>query len=425
MGRGTMGHRERMMAALEHRQPDRVPIDFDGTPVSGMHISVVGALREYYGLEKRPVKLHEPLQCLGYIDDDLAEIIGADAVQVGNAGTFFGYRNEGWRPWKSPWGQDVLVPENFAVTTDDRGNTWIYPGGDTSVPPSGHMPEGGFYFDEVIRQDPLPDDDEDLKVEDNLEEFAILSVKDLDELEAKAKDARATGKLVIGNFGGTGLGDIAVVPAPMLKHPKGIRDITEWYISTAVRQPLLHQIYEKQYDMALENLENINSRFGEMIDVVFICGTDFGTQNSTFCSKETYRELYMPHYKRLNGWIHEHTGWKSFKHCCGSVPTFMPLFIESGFDIINPVQVSATGMDPAFLKREFGNDLVFWGGGVDTQRVLPFGTPEEVREQVLRHCEIFNKDGGFVFNTIHNVQSKTPVENLVAMFDAIKEFDGR
>ncbi len=420
-----MTHRERVMAALNHTQPDQVPVDFDGTPVSGIHISVVEELRNYYGLEKRPVKLHEPLQCLGYVDEDLAEVLGVDVKLVGSRYTFFGYRNEGWKPWKTPWGQDVLVPEDFATTSDAEGNTYIHPQGDTSVPPSGHMPEGGFFFDEIIRQQPLPDDDEDLKAEDNLEEFGPLPEADLEELAGRAEAARKSGKLVIGNFGGTGLGDIACVPAPMLKNPRGIRDITEWYISTAIRQPLLHEIYEKQYDIAIANLDRINRRFGDKIDVAFICGTDFGTQTSTFCSEQTFRDLYMPHYKRLNDWIHSNTTWKSFKHCCGSIPAFMPLFIEAGFDIINPVQVSATGMDPAFLKREFGKDLVFWGGGVDTQQVLPFGTPAEVRDQVLRHCEIFNRDGGFVFNTIHNVQAKTPVENVAAMMAAVREFNGR
>jgi len=420
-----MTHRERVMAALEHRQPDRVPVDFNGTPVTGMHISIVKALRNHYGLEERPIKLHEPLQCLGFVDDDLADVLGVDVTGVGSRHTFFGYKNEGWKPWKTPWGQDVLVPENFVTTTDSSGNTYIYPGGDTTVPPSGHLPNGGYYFDEIIRQQPLPADDDDLKAEDNLEEFGPISDDDLEDLARRAELARKSGKLVVGNFGGTGLGDIACVPAPMLKNPKGIRDITEWYISTSIRQPLLQEIYERQYDIAIANLQRINSRFGKLIDVIFLCGTDFGTQNSTFCSTDTFRNLYMPHYKRINDWIHTNTEWKSFKHCCGSIPTFMPLFIESGFDIINPVQVSATGMDPAFLKREFGKDLVFWGGGVDTQQVLPFGTPKEVRDQVLKHCEIFNKDGGFVFNTIHNTQAKTPIENFVAMIDAIHEFNGR
>ena len=126
----------------------------------------------------------------------------------------------------------------------------------------------------------------------------------------------------------------------------------------------------------------------------------------------------------MNHWIHANTGWKTFKHCCGAIEPFVDLFIESGFDIINPVQCSASGMDPEILKEKYGDRIVFCGGGVDTQRVLPFGKPREIREQVLRRCEIFSKKGGFIFNTIHNVQAKTPVENIVAMLDAIKEFNG-
>ena len=135
-------------------------------------------------------------------------------------------------------------------------------------------------------------------------------------------------------------------------------------------------------------------------------------------------DLYFPHYKKLNDWIHANTGWKTFKHSCGSVPDFIPMFIDAGFDIVNPVQTSAKGMDPAFLKREFGQDITFWGGGVDTQQVLPFGTPDEVREEVRTKLEIFSQDGGFVFNTIHNTQAKTPIANFVAMMETIKEFNG-
>ncbi|HVX30196.1 MAG TPA: uroporphyrinogen decarboxylase family protein [Nitrolancea sp.] len=139
---------------------------------------------------------------------------------------------------------------------------------------------------------------------------------------------------------------------------------------------------------------------------------------------KTLRELYMPYYQRVNGWIHKNTSWKTFKHSCGAVEKFMESFIDSGFDIINPVQCSATGMDPALLKQKYGDRLVFWGGGVDTQKVLPFGTPAEVRRQVLERCETFAKGGGFVFDTIHNIQARTPVENIVAMVDAVREFNG-
>lgn len=161
------------------------------------------------------------------------------------------------------------------------------------------------------------------------------------------------------------------------------------------------------------------------MDVAYLCGTDFGTQTSSFCSPATFRALWMPHYKRMNDWIHANTRWRTFKHSCGAVAKFLPLFIEAGFDIVNPVQCSAAGMDPESLKRDFGAKLVFWGGGVDTQQVLPFGAPAEVREQVLRRCEIFAKGGGFVFNTIHNIQARTPLANIMAMLNAVREFNGQ
>jgi uroporphyrinogen-III decarboxylase len=155
-----------------------------------------------------------------------------------------------------------------------------------------------------------------------------------------------------------------------------------------------------------------------------MCGTDFGTQNGSFCSPATFDELWMPYYRKMHDWIHAHTGWKTFKHSCGAVEGFMSHFIDAGIDIINPVQCSATGMDPQTLKDRYGDRLVFWGGGVDTQQVLPFGTPAEVRAQVLERCRIFSQNGGFVFNAIHNVQAQTPVENIAAMINAVKEFNG-
>ena len=164
---------------------------------------------------------------------------------------------------------------------------------------------------------------------------------------------------------------------------------------------------------------------GDVVDAVFVCGTDFGTQTSAFCSVATFRELWLPYYRQLNDWIHAHTTWKTFKHSCGSVERFFASFIDAGFDIVNPVQCSAQGMEPEQLKAEYGDRIVFWGGGVDTQKTLPFGTPAEVREQVLRRCEVFAPGGGFVFNAIHNIQAGTPVANIVAMFDAVREFNGR
>ncbi|MEF9437767.1 MAG: methyltransferase, partial [Candidatus Mariimomonas ferrooxydans] len=226
------------------------------------------------------------------MENDLLDALGVDTVGVPGAGTIFGFRNENWKEFKAPWGQDILVSGHFNTTVDSNGDLLIYPQGDTSAPPSGRMPVGGFFFDSIIRQEPI--DEDDLNPEDNLEEFQLLSESELKHFETQAKHFASSDRAVIGGIGGTGFGDIALVPAPFLKHPKGIRDVQEWYISTAIRQDYLHQIFSRQCEIAIENLKRFHAVLGSVIDVIVICGTDFGTQRSTFCSAETYETLYAP-----------------------------------------------------------------------------------------------------------------------------------
>ncbi len=417
-----MDSRERVLTSLQHREPDRIPIDFGSTAVTGIHVSCVAALRDYYGLDRHPVKVHEPYQMLGLVEDDLKEAMGLDVEGVFPRKTMFGFENKNWKEWDFN-GLTVLVPEDFRTTVDENGDILIYPEGDTSAPPSGKMPKGGFFFDTIIRQEPI--DEDNLNVEDNLEEFKPVEEADLEHFRREAAAARAKGRFVMATFGGTAFGDIALVPAPFLKHPKGIRDIAEWYMSTKIRQDYVREIFSRQCEIALENLRRIYEAVGDNVDGVFLCGTDFGTQKSTFCSTETFRDLWLPYYKKINDWIHANTPWKCFKHSCGSVERFIPSFIEAGFDILNPVQCSAAHMEPEHLKSAYGDRLTFWGGGVDTQKTLPFGTPAQVREEVLRRCEIFSPGGGFVFNSIHNIQAGAPVENIAAMIGAVHEFNGR
>ncbi len=416
-----MKGKDKIKNALGHKDT-KVPMDFGSNAVTGMHVSVVAALRDHYGLKKRPVKVNEPFQMLGEVDEELKNAIGVDVDGIYPRRTIFGFQNTNWKEWRTPWGQDVLVPGDFQVL-QENGNTLLYPKGDRSARPSGRMPSSGFFFDSIIRQPPIEEDK--LDPGDNLEEFEPISDEDLTYYRQETEKLAGTGRAVFVNFGGTGLGDIALVPAPFLTEPKGIRDVTEWYISTVSRRDYIHAVFSKQVEIALGNLRKIHDVTGDRVDAMFLCGTDFGTQSSTFCSLETFDELYFPYYEKMTRWIHQNTGWKVFKHSCGAVKGFIPRFIDAGFDILNPVQASAAGMDPATLKKEFGHNLVFWGGGVDTQKTLPFGTPEEVREQVLKRLEIFSPKGGFVFNAIHNVQAKTPVENVVAMIDAVHEFNGR
>lgn len=417
-----MNSKERVFTSLNHQLPDRIPVDFGATNVSGMHVSCVAALRDYYGLEKKLVTVHEPGQMLGWLDEDLKSIIGVDVEPIFPRKVNFGFRNENWKSWRMPDGLEVLVAGDFNVTTDEQGNIYMHPQGDLSAPPSARMPNDGYFFDAIIRQEPIVE--EQLNPEDNLEEYQPITDDTLEYLDTEVKRAASTGRAVVASFGGTGLGDIARVPGPGLRHPRGIRDITEWYMSLATRPDYLHAVFSRQTDIALENLHKIARRVGDMDLIVQICGTDFGTQTGAFCSLKTFRNLYKPYYQKINNWIHENTRWRTFKHSCGSVERFLEDFIECGFDIFNPVQCSAANMDPEQLKRKYGDRITFWGGVVDTQKTLPFGTTQQVREEVLKRCEIFASNGGFVINSVHNVQARTPVENIVALIDAIHEFNG-
>ena len=417
-----MTSRERILSALNHSQPDRTPVDFGSTAVSGIHASMVYKLRKAYRLEEHPVKVVEPYQMLGEIENDLMEKLYADCAFVMPYTGMFGYRLNNWKPWTLFDGTPVLVPENFNTVPAPDGGLYQFPEGDNSVPPSGYMPKGGNYFDSLPRLTPAFDE-ENPSVEDNLEEFVILNDEILKYYQIETEKLRKnTDYAVVVSVSGTGLGDIALVPAPFLKHPKGIRDVEEWYISLAGRKEFIKELFDRQTRIAVKNLSLFRQAMGNNIDVLMLCGTDLGTQNCPMCSPQSFDELYLPYYKRMTDWVHQNTNWKIFKHCCGSIKPLIPGFIKAGFDILNPVQNSAKDMDPRTLKDEFGKNLTFWGGGVDTQRTLPFGTPDEVYKEVTERIQIYNNGGGYVFNTIHNTQPGTPVENFLTMIDAIRDF---
>ncbi len=411
--------KERVWNALNHRGGTPVPVDFGATTVTGIHCRIVEQLRKYYGLADKPVRIVDPFQMLGEVDEELQERMGVDLVPLFGQKNMFGIDESEVHEQVTPWGQKVLIAKGIDMTPDAEGDVYIYPEGDRSVSPSAVMPEGCYFINAIERQQPI--DEALLSYQDNLEEYALLNESDLAYWKQAAGKAAATGKAVVAGFGGTALGDVAFIPAMGLKHPKGIRSVAEWYMSTLIRPDFVHALFEHQTDLAIRNYEMLWNTVGDQVDVVFTCGTDFGTQDSQFCSEEVFRELWFPYYKRLNDWIHTHTTWKIFKHSCGAVLPLIPAMIDSGFDILNPVQINAKDMDSKVLKEQFGDQLVFWGGGIDTQRVLAFGTKEEVRRQVMEQCEILGKDGGFVFNTVHNIQANVPVENVITMIETLNE----
>jgi hypothetical protein len=418
-----MTPRERVEAALAHTEPDYVPLDLGSSTVTGMQVNSVYRLRQALELDPpgTPVKVIEPYLMLGEVAPDLQDALGVDVTGLWAPRTYFGYPYENWKEWRLFDGTPVLVPELFNTEPAPDGSIYQYPQGDKTVPPSGHMPKDGFYFDSIIRQEPI--DEERLNPEDNLEEFGPISEDDLQYFGAEAERLyRESGRGILASFGGTAFGDIALVPAPWLKHPKGIRDVAEWYMSLVSRRDYVYRVFERQCEIALQNLERIHQVVGERVTAVRVTGTDFGAQQGPFISPKAYRDLFMPFHRAVNDWVHEHTTWKTFIHSCGSLQALLPDFIEAGFDILNPVQCSAAGMDPKELKDRYGNKLTFWGGGIDTQHTLPFGTPQEIDRQVRERMEVFGPGGGFVFAAVHNIQAGVPTENLLALFQAVRRY---
>ena len=394
-------------------------MDFGATWISGIHASTVAKLKAQFGITT-PTRVHEPYGMLAQVDEPLRKALGSDVIGVWPRKNLFGYTNDSWKPFTLQDGTKVEVPGNFNVTPAEDGGWLMYPEGDLTAAPSGHMPKGGYFFDTLIRQEPI--DDDNMNPQDNLEEFGLFTETDIAYYKEQVKNLDAnhkdTGVILLAP--GTAFGDIALVPAPFLKKPKGVRDIAEWYMSTAARPEYVHAIFEKQCEYAEKNLETLMELFGDRVQAVVTTGTDFGTQNGLFISVNAYRELFKPYHKRLNDLIHKKSNWKIFIHTCGAVAPLIPDFIEAGFDVLNPVQCSAAGMDAHMLKDKFGKDIVFWGGGLNTQHTM-YETPEAVYAEVKDRINTFNKDGGFVFNAVHNVQGNSPFPNVLAMFQALAD----
>jgi hypothetical protein len=415
----SMTSRARVRAALHHRPPDRVPLDLGSTPVTGIHASTYARLREALGFPKAPPRVGEPFQMLADLEPEVAARLGVDTAPVQLPSTLFGFANTNWKPFTLFDGTAVLVSEHFNVTRDTNGDLLMHPQGDRRAAPCARMPRDGHFFDALVRQEPGAEEHLDPR------EFAEQQISRYTEAQLKCLQQQAddlyrnTDLSLVGCWWQGGIGDIALVPGLSVAHPKGIRDPQRWYEMLVEDREYVRQIFQLQTEVAFENLKLYRQAVGDKIDTIVMSGTDFGTQRGPFCSPALYRDLWKPFHQQLNDWVHAHTPWKTFYHTCGSIIAFMDDFIEAGVDIINPVQCSAAGMDAQGLKDKYGDKLVFWGGGVDTQQTLPFGTPEQVRAEVAERLRIFNQGGGFVFNTIHNIQAATPPENLIALFETV------
>jgi len=404
-----MTSRERVRQAIEHREPDRVPVDLGGSIMSGIMAQPLARLRRHLGLADRPPKVYEVFQMLGEVEPDLVERLGLDVLPVEPRSLFFNIPRENYKPWRLFDGTAVLVPGRFAVETDAEGNWLLHDGGDPTKPVVAKMPRGGYYFDAIsdtaLHLDYTPPPLADLERECS----RPIPPERLDYLAAEAARLRPTGKALF-------LGAWFDVGVPW------VGNTADWLCLMASDPEYVDRLAEIHTAALLRRLEALYAALGDTIDIFGVDGADFGTQRAELFSPEFFERFYLPFYKVVCGWVHDHTPWKTWKHTCGSVIHLMPYLTEGGIDCLNPVQCSAAGMDPRTLKREFGDRITFWGGGVDTQKTLPFGRPDEVYAEVRERIRIFAPSGGFVFNPVHNIQANTPPENMEAMFQALRDY---
>jgi hypothetical protein len=398
--------RERVLAALAFREPDRVPLDLGGSIMSGIMAHPLDRLRRHLGLEDRPVRVYEVFQMLGEVEMDLVERLGLDVLPVEPLVQFFGLKREGWKPWRLWDGTEVLVPGAFDVEVSPEGDWLLHSGGDPARPVEGRMPRGGFYFDmpalTASHYDYSPPPLEEVRRQYR------LGTPELEFLAARAEHLRRTTDkaLFLGCWDFFGLPWVGSIPD---------------FLVLMVSDPgYVRELFEVRTHTALDNLEKAWRYLGDNIDILGLDGTDYGSQNTELFSPQLFAELYVPFFKAQTGWVHRRTPWKTWLHTCGSVTRLVPMLVEAGIDILNPVQTSAAGMDPAWLKREFGGKIAFWGGGVDTQRTLPFAPADKVAEEVRERVRLLAPGGGFVFNTIHNVQQGTPPQNIVAAYETAR-----
>lgn len=417
--------RERLIKTLNHEDPGKVVVDLGSTAITGINATTLDALRKELGLEERPVKIDEPLQLLGMVEEDVRKALDIDVAPVTNNFNMFGFENTGWKKWSFA-NVEVEVPERFNTTTNESGEMFLYPQGDLSTKPSAKLAVGGVFFNNTMHQpDGYGFDEENANAKaDYKNDFAVFTDEQLKTIQKTAEYYyKNTDYGLIGGGALAGIGDVAILPGPGLKLPTGIRDAADWMVAHYTMPEYVKETYEMQLEVGLENAKLYKQAVGDKIQAIIISGTDFGTQRSQYISNDMFREFYSPYFKKMNDWIHSNTNWKTFYHTCGSVINLLDDFYDCGVDILNPVQCSAEGMTPQILKEKYGKKFTFWGGGVDTQKTLPFGTPQEVYDEVIERLKIFAPGGGFVFNPVHNIQAKTPTQNILAMFNAIKDYN--
>lgn len=409
-----MTSRERVLTALNHEEPDRIPVDLGGHRSSGMAAIAYDRLRKHLGLPEKPLRIYDMVQQLAIIDEDVLDLFGVDTLEMGRG---FLLEDRDWKPWVLPDGTPCEIPHY--INLDKRGEDWFIL--DKDGREMGVMKKGSLYFEQTFF--PLMERGIENDHFEDLEEMLArqmwsavphpaahldMDVPGLAKLAEGAKNLREkSDRAIIGLFGGN-----------MFEVPQMLYRMDHYLLATGMYPDKVMELSEHLYRIYLASLEKWLSAVGPYIDVVLF-GDDLGGQQGPLISPDAYREFYKPFHKKLWGRAKELADVKVQLHCCGGIYELLDDLIDAGLDAVNPVQISCRGMDPKRLKTDFGGRITFWGGGCDTQRILPLAGPEKISEHVKELSSIFSPGGGFVFQQVHNILANVPPDNIVAMMESV------
>lgn len=409
-----MTGRERILASIAHKEPDRVARDLGATPSSGISAIAMNRLDRHLGLNLGPAKIYDVVQQVSQPDIRLLDHYGIDVIDVGRA---FNDRPSDWKPFRLADGSMGQVPVWFDWTEDAAGVKHVFKKGKEIA----RMPVGATFFDGtyVPYPDELPETFDDLDDQMSMILWSALVHSPWDHageenfwqnLRARAIHLKETSDRAL----------MIVCGCNLFEWGTFLRRIDNFLCDLIADEEGVERLLDQLMERHLKTLENVCHYLGDVCDILRF-GDDLGMDSGPFMNPDIYRRLFKPRHTILNRYVHEHSSMKTLLHSCGSIYRLLPDLIEAGYDVINPVQISSREMEPEKLKREFGKDITFWGGGCDTRSILNHATPGEVRDHVRRMVDIFAPGGGFVFNTVHNIMPDCPPENIDAMFRALDE----
>ncbi len=411
-----MNSRERVLAAIAHQEPDGVPVDLGATASSGISAIAYARWKEYAGLQGGHVRVYDVVQQLAHPEDAVLKRLHIDAVDLGRA---FNGEDAAWRPFTLPNGLCVEFPAWFHPVEQPDGSWRAYAADGTHI---ATMPATGTFFDQTCfpYQDGYPDSYADLGAAMDKVLWQGLPLSPWDhsaepdfwgDLRRRALHLRATSDKAI----------MVVAGCNLFEWGTFLRRIDNFLMDLLAEPDEVERLLDALLERHLQTLEKVCAAVGDVADMVRFCD-DLGTDRGTFMSPPLYRRLFKPRQKIMLDYVRRHSQMHTFLHSCGSIYAILPDLIEVGFEIFNPVQISSRNMEPEKLKREFGADVTFWGGGCDTRHILNRGTPERVKDHVRRNIEAFAPGGGYVFNTVHNILPDVPPQNIAAMFEAVDEY---